>query len=262
MLLRLQETTTASYQRVADGSALVHLPRKKPMKKIIALFCTALFPLACSGAPDPVVIDNKSPVTEYVGDTGVITGCNALTNIGATVNSTTDSSVPPTMTGGTIADGTYVLTSVVMYTGIPVVPTDAGTGTGAGVSNGPILDNAGGGISNGSNLCGNPGCVAAYVLKQTMLIAGNNVQIVTSTSNEIDQYGAHVAAGTASDTGIITTSGIKFKITFSCSSTAGLGTSADYTSTIPVSTVLLVAPAAPSIRTLNSDGSVFTYVKQ
>jgi hypothetical protein len=41
--------------------------------------------------------------------------CNELMNLGATVTATCSTSSMPTMTGGTIADGTYVLTSATMY---------------------------------------------------------------------------------------------------------------------------------------------------
>src|SRR6185437_9224770 len=43
--------------------------------------------------------------------------CNAVANVGTAVSETTDPGPTPTMTGGTIADGTYVLASAVYYAG-------------------------------------------------------------------------------------------------------------------------------------------------
>jgi hypothetical protein len=44
-------------------------------------------------------------------------GCNTIVNISQTVVRTVDTGPPPTMTGGTIVDGTYVATGVVQYNG-------------------------------------------------------------------------------------------------------------------------------------------------
>lgn len=43
--------------------------------------------------------------------------CNTIANIGTAVPETTNPAALPAMTGGTIADGTYVLTSAVYYAG-------------------------------------------------------------------------------------------------------------------------------------------------
>ena len=43
--------------------------------------------------------------------------CNTLTNVGTVVSETTNASALPAMTGGTIVDGTYVLSSAVEYAG-------------------------------------------------------------------------------------------------------------------------------------------------
>lgn len=47
------------------------------------------------------------------GDGG--TTCNTIANVGAVVNETTDPGALPTMTGGSLVDGTYVMTSHVEY---------------------------------------------------------------------------------------------------------------------------------------------------
>ncbi len=45
------------------------------------------------------------------GGTGGTSACNSLVNDGADVPETAETGTPPTMTGGSIADGTYVLTA-------------------------------------------------------------------------------------------------------------------------------------------------------
>lgn len=59
------------------------------------------------------------------GDGGV---CNAVANIGAAVTAVNVASAPPTATGGTIVNGTYVLTAVRAYTG-PGGASGPATGT-------------------------------------------------------------------------------------------------------------------------------------
>jgi hypothetical protein len=44
-------------------------------------------------------------------------GCNTFANIGQTITRTVEQGAPPTMTGGTILDGTYVAIDVVHYNG-------------------------------------------------------------------------------------------------------------------------------------------------
>jgi len=51
--------------------------------------------------------------------------CNTLTNIGTDVPWTSDPAPVPTMTGGAIVDGTYVLTSSVNYAGVSAPSADA-----------------------------------------------------------------------------------------------------------------------------------------
>jgi hypothetical protein len=52
------------------------------------------------------------------GAPGSCTGiCNTFDNVSQTVTRTVDQGSPPTMTGGTIVDGTYVVTSIVQYNG-------------------------------------------------------------------------------------------------------------------------------------------------
>src|SRR5262249_52661948 len=52
-------------------------------------------------------------------------GCNALVNVGAPVSGTLVAAAPPTANGGSVADGTYVLTKYQVYTGAggPTGPT-------------------------------------------------------------------------------------------------------------------------------------------
>jgi hypothetical protein len=52
------------------------------------------------------------------GPPGTCTGaCNTFDNISQTITRTIDQGSPPTMTGGTLVDGTYVVTSIVHYNG-------------------------------------------------------------------------------------------------------------------------------------------------
>jgi hypothetical protein len=83
------------------------------------------------------------------GGSGGAGSCNTLANIGTDVPVTTDPGPAPAMTGGTIVDGTYVLTSQVNYAG-------ATLGSGA--------------------------------LKQTFVITGNTVQVVQSGMGGPDEH--------------------------------------------------------------------------
>src|SRR5262245_49853480 len=101
--------------------------------------------------------DGAMTAPSGTGGTGGNTGgggssgiCNTLANVGTDVPVTTNAGAVPTMTGGQIADGTYVLTSQVVYAG----------GSTAGL--GP--------------------------LKQTFVIAGNTVQVVQSGSGMADEH--------------------------------------------------------------------------
>jgi hypothetical protein len=76
--------------------------------------------------------------------------CNTLANVGNVVPLTTNAGAAPAMTGGQIADGTYVLTSQVAYAG----RSTAGLGT----------------------------------LKQTFVITGNTVQVVQSGDGGPDEH--------------------------------------------------------------------------
>lgn len=59
--------------------------------------------------------DTNTP--DVVVDTGsdVDAGCNALTHLGAVITPTANAAAPPAMNGGTLLDGTYVLTAVIDY---------------------------------------------------------------------------------------------------------------------------------------------------
>lgn len=46
-----------------------------------------------------------------------VSPCNTFDNISPTITRTVDQGSPPTMTGGTLADGTYVVSSIVQYNG-------------------------------------------------------------------------------------------------------------------------------------------------
>lgn len=52
-----------------------------------------------------------------VGEDTAVTACNTLVNDGAVISKTGHAEAPPAMTGGTIADGTYVLTALDQYNG-------------------------------------------------------------------------------------------------------------------------------------------------
>lgn len=66
-----------------------------------------------SVSPDSSVADSSVPDTS-VNPTGA---CNTLANVGTSVSETANAAAVPVMTGGTIVDGTYVLTSNVQYAG-------------------------------------------------------------------------------------------------------------------------------------------------
>lgn len=51
------------------------------------------------------------------GDAGAGGACHDLVNVGTNVVFTAEASPPPTPLGGTIVDGTYVLTTATLYTG-------------------------------------------------------------------------------------------------------------------------------------------------
>ena len=83
------------------------------------------------------------------GGSGGAGTCNTLANVGTAVPVTTDPGPAPAMTGGTIADGMYVLTSQVNYAG---------------------------------------GTLGSGTLKQTFMITGNTVQLVQSSDGGPDQH--------------------------------------------------------------------------
>jgi hypothetical protein len=71
----------------------------------IGLLSTHLL-LGCGGGDDD---------TADGGAAGV--DCDAIANVGAVISVTSEAGPPPALTGGTVIDGTYVLTSEVFYNG-------------------------------------------------------------------------------------------------------------------------------------------------
>jgi hypothetical protein len=118
---------------------------------------------ACSGtgsvAEDPT--DSSPPIDP----TAPTSGCNVLANVASEIPITVVASDPPKMTGGTIVDGTYVLTDATAY-----APH--------------------GGASSSSSR-----------LQTTIVIAGNVVQVVSngSPARRTVGFSLHGAEFTATD---------------------------------------------------------------
>jgi hypothetical protein len=85
----------------------------------------AVFPCACNSTPntpadaarvDAHAVDGR-PIDGGSAACGQTTGgvCNDLQNLGTVVTAACSTAATPTMTGGAIADGTYVLTSATLY---------------------------------------------------------------------------------------------------------------------------------------------------
>jgi hypothetical protein len=95
--------------------------------------------LLCAGAigcsdPAPSSGSTGTPVKNDAGsgsDTGSavdaapLTGCNQLTQLGAQLSAVGEAGTAPAATGGTFADGTYVMTKVGFY-GLPGISNPAG----------------------------------------------------------------------------------------------------------------------------------------
>jgi hypothetical protein len=103
--------------------------------------CTAIFAAACSSSSNPTTTDNadasadggeerdtganldsSSPDSSDASEASITPTdagptCNALPNAAPPVTVTEIASQPPAAQGGTIADGTYFLTSATIYTG-------------------------------------------------------------------------------------------------------------------------------------------------
>jgi hypothetical protein len=86
----------------------------KPHATCIGL-CTVLFlsTAACSGGDDS---PSNSQDSGAGGDSGG-SSCDPVTPAGEIIHKDHDAGAPPTMTGGTIADGVYALTQMVQYNG-------------------------------------------------------------------------------------------------------------------------------------------------
>ncbi len=69
-----------------------------------------------AGADGSAALDSSSAAPEAgVCGSGPPSACNQLANIGTVITATCVSGAPPTMSGGVIADGTYVLVSAAAY---------------------------------------------------------------------------------------------------------------------------------------------------
>lgn len=77
------------------------------MKKLF-LSLLVVVVAGCSSSTDPT--DATTPPTKEGA-------CNGLTNVGERVTITNADTTPPLATGGTITDGTYVLTKATVHTG-------------------------------------------------------------------------------------------------------------------------------------------------
>jgi hypothetical protein len=71
----------------------------------IGLFASQLL-LGCGGGADGGVDGGAAGVN-----------CDAMANVGGVISVASEAGPPPAMTGGTVTDGTYVLTSEVFYNG-------------------------------------------------------------------------------------------------------------------------------------------------
>lgn len=109
--------------------------------KTVLIACFAILVTACgdtdpspAGAPDAAssVADAGTPsAPDAAQDAGTAaqdagedattdsgkTPCNSLANVGSEVAEEASPTAPPEATGGTLMDGTYVLTSAILYTG-------------------------------------------------------------------------------------------------------------------------------------------------
>lgn len=158
------------------------------MRSFILAFVLGASTLACSGSDDTATTtesdtgtvadtsttsDGSAEDTSVAVDTGVAdtvvkadspAGCNTLDNVGDTVTTTRVAEALPTLTGGTLAEGTYVVTAVTEYTGT-------------------------GGAS---------GTVAGDTMKQTMRLAAGKFEIVRmqKTNPEKRSAGDYKTSGT------------------------------------------------------------------
>ncbi len=106
------------------------------MKLGFALLCVLAFQqLGCGGTISPPTDDASSPATDSAtkapsqtetvstSDAAAVDGstrpqaCNVVADVGSHVAWNNVASVPPTPSGGTIVDGTYVLVDLTTYTG-------------------------------------------------------------------------------------------------------------------------------------------------
>ncbi|HEY8087251.1 MAG TPA: hypothetical protein VIF09_05390 [Polyangiaceae bacterium] len=93
--------------------------------RLLLLSLLALLPAACSSASSGPPADagsEKAAPSEAGADAAP--ACNTLANVATTVTTAQIAADPPALQGGTIADGTYVLTSVAIDTG-PAGPAGA-----------------------------------------------------------------------------------------------------------------------------------------
>jgi hypothetical protein len=95
--------------------------------RLLALVCSLSFTaVACGGAASSS--DGAAPGGKCGADVEAGQACNALANVATPITPTCMTGTMPTGTGGTIVDGTYVLTSQTYYN-LSTCPTEPLTAT-------------------------------------------------------------------------------------------------------------------------------------
>ncbi|MBI2395824.1 MAG: hypothetical protein HYV09_40035 [Deltaproteobacteria bacterium] len=146
---------------------------------VATALCVLSLAMGCSDDSPATVTDTGVGVTDTGSAIDTATAgdaadaCAPITNVGTVITKTTVSSAPPTMTGGTIVDGTYVLTNITKYNGVVGSITHKETMLFSG-GNGQNVDSADGGpdkhtyfkyTTSGSELTMTVACGGAGSLK-------------------------------------------------------------------------------------------------
>ena len=130
------------------------------------------------------------------GDAGGI-NCNPIPNVGMTVNATSMMGAPPTMTGGTLVEGTYVETGYVYYNGMSASGTHKetlvfanGTVKNINSDNGkPDVMLAGTYATSGNMLTMNIVCPMMGTVNFTYTATPTTLAFITSTSpNKVETW--------------------------------------------------------------------------